>query len=310
MRCALSLIAVSAVLVAGHVDAAWGAFPGRDGRIAFDRKFKNPEGTGRVKRILTAKHTGRKLKAITPRCCDYPEQPAWSPHGKRIAFARGGHIFTINKKGKKQERVTKGRRYNGDRFRDLTPSWSPDGEQIVFAREYHRHANFKSDLFVVDADGSNLRPIETPAIAEFEPAWSSDGESIAFNGFTRPQGAFDDWRIYLMRPDGSDVRPVVGMLDQSSELGGWSPDGELLAFSTRTPGLGLEIHTVRPDGTELTRLTDESERASGAAFSPRGDRIVFTAGGILKLMNSDGTNVRRLLKKSRGRDSAPDWQPR
>jgi Tol biopolymer transport system component len=213
-------------------------------------------------------------------------------------------------KGQEARAPHQGKKYNGDKFRDLSPSWSSEGDQIVFAREYHQHADFRSDLFVVDSDGSHLRPIETQGIAEFDPVWSPDGESIAFWAARAVPGFGEEFEIYLMRPDGSEVQLVVGMLDQTSELGDWAPDGQLLAFSNKTPGVGPEIYTVRPDGSQQTRLTDESKPSHGPAFSPSGDRIAFSAGGVLKLMGSDGGNVMRLMKKSDGRDFAPSWQPR
>jgi len=136
-------------------------------------------------------------------------------------------------------------------------------------------------------------------------AWRTVATSHA-----RPTGFRQEFEIYLMRPDGSEVQLVVGMLGQTSELGDWAPDGQLLAFSKKTPGVGPEIYTVRPDGSQQTRLTDESKPSHGPAFSPSGDRIAFSAGGVLKLMGSDGGNVMRLMKKSDGRAFAPSWQPR
>jgi TolB protein len=79
-------LAVAAGVVGANVVPASAAFPGQDGLIAFQRTLKNDQG-GLADRIVTVRENGRKLKAITPRCCRIDEDPAWSPNGRRIAFS-------------------------------------------------------------------------------------------------------------------------------------------------------------------------------------------------------------------------------
>jgi Tol biopolymer transport system component len=301
---ALTAAFLPVALLGGDVEPAGSAFPGRDGLIAFDRLVGTHKG-GLNDRIITVKPNGKRLNAITPRCCKSAEDPAWSADGDRIAFVRGRNIFSMNKKGKKLRRLTRGKRENGKRFEDTDPSWSPDGSQVVFSRLYG--GNDDSDLFVVDADGSNLHRIESLDF-EYDPAWSPDGERIAFvrDTLDQPSG------IYRVRPDGTDLELVLELTDLRDGLD-WSPDGERLAFSTRESGGGPpQIHTVRPDGTGVNRVTSERGAAYDPAFSPRGDRIVFSfRGEELKLVDSDGGDVKRLLKRTRGRgEFAPHWQPR
>src|SRR2546429_3523781 len=52
-----------------------------------------------------------------------------------------------------------------------TPAWSPDGKQLVFTG----YDGGLSDLFVVNADGSNLRRLTNDKYAHLEPSWSADG---------------------------------------------------------------------------------------------------------------------------------------
>ncbi|NOR13137.1 MAG: hypothetical protein GQ545_07780, partial [Candidatus Aminicenantes bacterium] len=59
---------------------------------------------------------------------------------------------------------------------DEFPKWSPDGKKIAYS------ANPKGnyDIFVMDADGSNVLPVTTSPKAEVEHAWFPDGKKIAF----------------------------------------------------------------------------------------------------------------------------------
>lgn len=309
---ALVAVTTSAALLLGGVDRSGAAFPGKDGLIAFNRTLKNDKG-GFADRIVTVRKSGKRLNAITPRCCQIDEDPAWSPDGSRIAFSHfpPGNIFTMNKTGKDRERVTRGKRFDGQKFDDGEPSWSPDGDEIVFFRQHGSGlvVGRGFDLFIVGADGSNLRPFVTTDLDELEPAWSPDGAWIAFVAQGTGEPGLPDG-IYRMRPDGSERQLVLRLSDLRSGLD-WAPDGSRLAFSTRPDGGRPEIFTIRPDGTGLTQITDESRPAFDAAFSPRGDRIVFTAGRVLKLVDSSGGNSRKLLDRRHGLgDLGASWQPK
>ena len=61
----------------------------------------------------------------------------------------------------------------------------------------------------------------------------------------------------------------------------WSPDGERIVFSAGEESSGspdyssLEIYTVRPDGSDLTRLTNEADRATNPGWAPDGSAIAY-----------------------------------
>ena len=132
---------------------------------------------------------------------------AWSPDGSAIVFTRyfpdpekgehagDGEIIRLDLESRKEERLTELGGYNGS----LT--YSPDGETIAF----HRAAEDRVEIWLMDADGANPRPITDTYIDEYSPAWSPDGNWIVFTAGTGSDGhgTFDLW---LMRPDGSDRR--------------------------------------------------------------------------------------------------------
>jgi RNA polymerase sigma factor (sigma-70 family) len=139
--------------------------------------------------------------------------------------------------------------------------WSPDSRHIVLYRGGERPG-----LYVVDADGSNLKYL-TEGIF---PQWSPLGDSIAFTDKPDPEG----WQcgIYLINPDGTNRRLLAHVFcdtDFGLVMGPqpqWSPDGSMLAFSAsleeppsppsepRNPE--REVFVMNADGSALTNITN------------------------------------------------------
>ena len=165
--------------------------------------------------------------------------PAWSPDGALIAFAgpsgSSGIITLIRPDGTglRQLPHTEGGEY---------PSWSPDGTRIAF------NSNLTGDhlMFVAQADGSNVAgPVG--AGEGWQVDWSPDGRSILFTSHRDyPDPAHRD--LYVMRPDGSDVRRLT---HQGAETPAWSPDGHHIVFSYG----GLFV--INADGTGVTPLPSD-----------------------------------------------------
>jgi Tol biopolymer transport system component len=83
---------------------------------------------------------------------------------------------------------------------DFDPSWSPDGSSVVFTRTVGGNA----DVYVIDADGSNLRRLTNDPAADRSPAWSPDGSKIAFQS-----GRDGNEEVYVINVDGTGLVNVT-----------------------------------------------------------------------------------------------------
>jgi TolB protein len=203
---------------------------------------------------------------------------------------------------------------------DVAPSWSPDGSKIAFVRFSTDRRN--SRIMVMNSDGSDVTDVSTPGQVcppEFspcggtwfdgDPSWSPDGRHILF------------WRqyrsanIYVMNADGSDQRQLTsGPNGETSP--DWSPDGKRVVFSSHRDNERLEIFTMDPDGTNVTRLTNtQGIYERDPAWSPDGRHIVFISDRDSRsdiydvyVMDVDGSNVRRVTTHPAD-DSNPAWSP-
>ena len=238
--------------------------------------------------------------------------PAWSPEGRRLAFAstRTGdtEIFVRDETGA----VTQLTHAPGvDRF----PAWSPDGRRIVFAT--NRRGTGASEIYVVDAsDGAALTRVTTnettpspnpniPRPGDVEPAWSSDGSLIAYARIASPGAG-----IRVVRPDGSGDRGLTSIGGQAStqvdRSPAWSPDGRRLAFArgdALAPASALWL--IDADGSDAHALTDGAGYESGPAWSPAGDSIAFVRSGVLAVARPDGSGLRVIARAVAGRPAGP-----
>lgn len=163
--------------------------------------------------------------------------PELSPNGEWIVFTNNGNgLWVMKPDGKNPHAIT-----TAD---DIDPTWSADGSMIAFASS---RVGLRQ-LFVMNADGSNIRQVTDLKDMGGRSSWSPDGTRLAFYAGPSP-----DRNIYIINVDGTGL---VQLTDGGDNLGpSWSPDGNWIAFASFRDG-NNEIYVMHPDGTGLTRLTN------------------------------------------------------
>jgi Tol biopolymer transport system component len=181
------------------------------------------------------------------------------------------------------------------------PTWSPDGTHIAFTS----FRNGRSDIYVVNSDGSGERRLTTNPAADDLATWSPDGTRIAF--VSNRDGNFD---IYVMNADGtSETRLTTEPEDDFSPS--WAPDGRRIVFRSNRTENG-EIFVMNADGSAQTQLTFNSASDHSPAWGPNGQiAFVSTRQGIgIYVMNEDGSDVRRVTDFAPNRNEyRPNWSP-
>lgn len=242
-------------------------------------------------------------------------RPAWSPDGRKIAFARAGDsgtcgIYVMNADGSGLTRLTAS-------CSDGHPTWSPDGARIAFSK--WTLGSLGTGIYVMNADGSGVARL-TEGLLDAYPAWSPDGRRIAFN--LTSEHPVGDWftQVYVMNADGSGARRLTSYGQGEFAEGGpaWSPDGFTIAFWSYASGVAT-IHSDIPGfpstvykGTADLFSIGEVDFGSTPDWSPDGRKIVFPrrVHGQRKLTIADalgGGSLQLLSTGSVGEDYEPAW---
>ena len=201
---------------------------------------------------------------------------------------------------------------------DYSPSWSPDGKQIAFIRSVPVPGPYTSDVFVMNADGSNQRQLtqfETGGNSN-HPTWSPDGTKLAFAGTSIDHHSI---LVYVMNADGSNKHPAGEGQNPS-----WSPDGSKLAFPWNSFDSDNGIHVMNPDGSGRTKITTPNDPVPGSpwdldwdpVWSPDGTRILFVRyvgceedNGCQSItvwtVNADGSNLAKVTATTSPRLASP-----
>jgi WD40 domain-containing protein/WD40 repeat protein len=158
---------------------------------------------------------------------DDPTGGSFSPDGSEIVYAAGpwerSAIYAVSSDGGAPRLILRStRRISGSLAFAYHTALSPDGTRIAYFDGMYDHSH---SLWVANADGTERRVLLDDEFSHPGHVralkWSPDGEWLAFA---------TDGSIYVVRPDGTGLRPVVRGLFGGASAAEWSPDGSRIAY--------------------------------------------------------------------------------
>jgi Tol biopolymer transport system component len=136
--------------------------------------------------------------------------PVWTPDSKTVLYTRPGPVaekvyapdgvrFAYLRHNTKWMLYVGSRRVSAVAGNADSPAWSPDGRRLAFVDRASR-----SDVYVVNADGSDAQALTSGPGNSLSPRWSPDGKSIAFE---RLRG--NSSQVYTVRADGAGEKQLT-----------------------------------------------------------------------------------------------------
>jgi hypothetical protein len=217
------------------------------------------------------------FEAAAPRCCDL----------YRIELGSGALT-----------------RLTDDPAGNFEPALSADGARIAFVSSRDGDA----ELYAMPAAGGAPTRLTFFHKDDWSPRWSPDDAWLAF--LSDREG---EPRIFLIRPDGSELRPAHdGAADAEEKDLAWSPDGSRLAVVRSGRDGSSEIWVIDVAAASARRISAPGARDEAPSWSPDGRHLVYVSTRDqridLWIARADGSAESRLTTTPE-EEWIPRWRP-
>ncbi|MCG8450833.1 MAG: hypothetical protein MI725_14795 [Pirellulales bacterium] len=175
-----------------------------------------------------------------------------------------------------------------------SPAWSPDGKWVAFDTWKIGQGLTDTHLFVVRADGTELRDLGPGAM----PSWSPDGKQIVCHTYSPSH-------VVVLNVDGTDRETVVDHWGSPR----WSPVHDRIFLMGRRGSIA--VYDLKK-GVEQSVLEDSYSPRLGFSISPNGNRICFgdNKGGVYIAQLDETTMLAKAKERvAKGKTTHSSWSP-
>jgi Tol biopolymer transport system component len=207
---------------------------------------------------------GRELAPLLSTPLERPQNPRFSPDGRRLALIVGGDLWVYDLDGRPPIKLTSGA------SKDL-PLWTPDGKRLVFASNAPPRG-----LLSVPADGGREAAQRMSPDGHYHPhGWSADGRDLiaVVNTYSATT-----WDILSIPVRGEHTPQPILQTALVEGIGGAavSPDGRWLAYTSNATG-SLEVW-VQPYPGSGPPVRVSANGGSDPVWAKNGRELFFVEG--------------------------------
>jgi len=248
--------------------------------------------------------------------------PGWSPDGNKIVFLsdKSGcqNVWVMDADGQNDYNLTQINRA------EQGPSWGPDGTKIYFSRnmEYsHPEGICDScrywEIYEYDLTNNTETRLTSNSYRERFPIVSPNGNQIVYSKAEWPNDCCGPLDIWIMNSDGGNQSLLFGYSDGKYETAlDWGNVNNRILIRKQFDCANSscnEIAHLDPNGPEsIFRVTYDSYSDAPAAFSPDGQKILFTSNrsgnNDIWIIDTNGATSPIQLTFDSSSESAGDWK--
>lgn len=171
-----------------------------------------------------------------------------------------------------------------------SPQVSPDGKQVVFIRRSYdiMKDGSRSNIWISNTDGTNLRPLLSGKKAYYSPRWSPDGKKLAY--LSNHEGRT---QLYLRWMDTGQTAVLTNVQQPISNIS-WSPNGQHIAFTLRLEKKDRPLKVVMPKKPKGAKWSKPVKYVSKARYQADGRGIMTPSFNHIFILPAMGGTPRQI----------------